>query len=78
MENLDNVYVQNFLRNLVVKEFLKIGQHLLKLQSKAKCIVFLRHTVYYSVQRLQNLSINQSVSQPFTELKAAEQYFCAK
>jgi len=36
-------FVTNFLLSLTVKEFLKIGQYLVKLWARVRCLVFLTH-----------------------------------
>ena len=38
--------VTNFLLSLTVKEFKKIGQYVVKLWARVKCLVFLTHSVY--------------------------------
>ena len=41
------VFVTSFLLSLTVKEFLKIGQYLVKLWATVMCLVFLTHSVMY-------------------------------
>ena len=38
-------FVTNFLLSLTVKEFSKIGQYLVKLWARVRCLVFLTHSV---------------------------------